>query len=220
MNIDNEIKYHIVERLKHLKSIGLGGIYSGDGTVVPSSSVDAKTFSTIEEVFKSTAICEDCELCKNTAQRLNSYGALNDNAKIIVLLNPESLINDDEREQLSKIITGGLKLDMDKDVYVTSTVKCLPATDEAIEDKSYIECIKYLQAEVSIVKPKVIMAFGEEPAKVLIDFGSDLNTLRGRAFDALGVKTVATYSLKSLLEDSELKKGTWQDLQIVLELIN
>lgn len=226
MNYIDEIKYQLTEKLNHLSSIGLEGLTLEEPkleAVKISSEPERKekVFTSISEVLKAASICKDCALGELDDCRVPlNLEIKSSTAKVFVIVDSMSFTNSEEQEQLGKIIAGGLKLDIKKDVYVASNLKCSPFESNSVSDESYIECFKYLQAELNILKPQVVMVFGEEPSKYFIDYNKNLASLRGLVHNVLGFKAVSTYSLKELLKDPELKKGTWQDLQLILKHIN
>lgn len=224
MNYIDEIKYQLTERLNHLSSIGVEGIAFKhcEAVSIDETSIEAEeVFTTIGDVLEAASTCKDCSLGENNRDRVTvTFDGKVETVKVLAIVDPESFLNIEEQEQLEKIIAGGLKLDFKKDVYVTANLKCTPLVDNPAGDESYIECFKYLQAELKILKPQVVMVFGEEPSRYFIDYNNNLASLRGRVHNVLGFKTVSTYGLEALLKDPELKKGTWQDLQLILKHLN
>lgn len=112
-------------------------------------------------------------------------------------------------------------------VYITNIVKCALKPGIPLQQDWIDSCILYLLAQISKIKPKVIMTLGADATNGLL--GNPLNTkigdLRGRAHDYMGTHIVPTYHPSYLLrgggvehkhygrviEDFELAKFIWED---------
>jgi len=83
-------------------------------------------------------------------------------------------------------------------------------------------CRPYLQAQIAIVKPKVIVALGKfaiagllgrEPASVA------MNEVRGQWEEVAGIPTMLTYNPSYLLHNNTLqtKRKLWEDMLEVMQ---
>jgi uracil-DNA glycosylase len=78
-----------------------------------------------------------------------------------------------------------------KETYVTNTVKCWPPHDRKPDDDERKACLKYLDAELEIVKPRYVLLVGVIPATLIGANGVGPN--RGKLFDFNGAKAMVTY---------------------------
>lgn len=91
---------------------------------------------------------------------------------------------------------------------------------ETIENELGI-CIAYLNKQISIVKPKVIVFLGPLPLRLLLN-KRGISKHRGEWLEYMGVKIMPTYHPALLLREtqrdpnSQCKRETWNDLQLVM----
>ena len=71
----------------------------------------------------------------------------------------------------------GLRRDQ---VYLTTAIKCLPQKDQELSSEEIAACAPYLQRQVALLQPKVILALGHNAAQSLLDTHEAMDSLRGR----------------------------------------
>lgn len=109
-----------------------------------------------------------------------------------------------------------------EDVYVTNVVKCVPAAGAAPERTCEQSCQSFLQREIALVQPRMILAMGEIAARAMLGTEGSVVRLRGRWHpsrfqDGSGKAIPVMVSLhpRYLLAQPAMKKAAWQDLQAV-----
>ena len=125
---------------------------------------------------------------------------------------------------LDKIIAAmGLKR---SDVFIANILKCRPPDNRDPRPDEIISCLPYLQRQIEIIKPEIIVALGAHAAKTLLNTNEPIGQLRGsfRQY-CLGnmapIKLMATYHPSYLLRNysDENRRKVWQDMKkVVLEL--
>ncbi|MEO0973932.1 MAG: uracil-DNA glycosylase, partial [Pseudomonadota bacterium] len=84
------------------------------------------------------------------------------------------------------------------------------------------QCTPYLQRQIALIAPRVIIALGRIAAQRLLGVDTPLGRLRGRVHqwqtDGGTVPVVVTYHPAYLLRSPSEKRKAWQDLQLVMEL--
>jgi DNA polymerase len=107
-------------------------------------------------------------------------------------------------------------------VYVTNAVKCCPQPAAVPGDDSIRCCRAHLMREIELVRPGVVCAMGEVAVRSLVDAPETLVRMRGRFHpcrqrNSAGepFQVMATFHPRFLLQNVELKKAAWQDLQLV-----
>ncbi|HEX2254779.1 MAG TPA: uracil-DNA glycosylase, partial [Thermoanaerobaculia bacterium] len=116
-------------------------------------------------------------------------------------------------ELLTKII-GAIGLGRD-DVYIANVVKCRPPGNrDPLPDESGA-CRGYLERQIDLVRPRVIVALGRVAAQTLLASELPLGRLRGRWHTVRGIPTRATYHPAALLRNASWKRPTWEDMQLV-----
>ena len=102
-----------------------------------------------------------------------------------------------------------------EDVYITNVVKCRPPNNRDPQPDETAACRSFLERQVELIAPRVIVALGRVAAQQLLETRESLGRLRGRWHDVGGVPVRVTYHPAALLRDSSYKRATWEDMQIV-----
>ncbi len=108
-------------------------------------------------------------------------------------------------------------------VYATSIVKCRPPLSRLPLPEEVAQCAAYLQREIALIQPKVIVAMGRVAIQHVLQEHPDALTLplgkqRGVVYHYLGVPVVVTYAPKMLLRASSDKGKAWADLCLALDV--
>ncbi len=118
-----------------------------------------------------------------------------------------------------------------EDVYIANVVKCRPPGNRTPERDECETCSPFLMRQISVIKPKVIVALGAVAAKNLLAMNASMSELRGRFYDFLpagarssdpswpGTKLAVTYHPAFLLRDPRQKGEAWKDLQMVMKFL-
>lgn len=103
-------------------------------------------------------------------------------------------------------------------VYRTNVCKCPCAEAEQAHGEQV--CQGYLQREVTLVQPRVVLAMGAVAARAALGREVSLLRVRGRLHPSRFVdrsgqplKVMVSFHPRSLLEQPAMKKAAWQDLQ-------
>lgn len=112
-------------------------------------------------------------------------------------------------------------------VYIANIVKCRPPGNRTPEREECETCSPFLMRQISVIKPKVLVALGATAAKTLLAMNSSMTQLRGRFYDFRpagvrdphwdGCKLAVTYHPAFLLRDPRQKGEAWKDLQMVMK---
>ena len=100
------------------------------------------------------------------------------------------------------------------DVYSTTIFKCAAPEDISIRP----QCDRLIHTQITLVKPKIIVAFGEFAAQAVLQSNEPMEVLlRGKHYYAGGVALVIpSYSPQELLADPRLKATLWKELKMAL----
>jgi len=71
---------------------------------------------------------------------------------------------------------------------------------------------EYFNRQISLIQPKLIVAFGEKAAQTLLGSSEPLDALRGKVHQYQGVSVVASYAPSHLLQHTQGKAKAWADL--------
>ncbi len=111
------------------------------------------------------------------------------------------------------IVAMGLKRE---EVYIANIVKCRPPGNRTPEPEEANTCVQFLNKQIEVVRPEVIVALGATAATYLLGQRQPLAGLRGRVHQFRGTKLIVTYHPAFLLRDPRQKKEAWADLQIAM----
>jgi DNA polymerase len=124
---------------------------------------------------------------------------------------------------LTKIIqTMGLGRDK---VYIANVLKCRPDTPgQSVGNRpptpdEMNTCKPYLLAQISVIRPKVIVALGATAINGLLGKNPGITKLRGKWQDFNGVPLMPTFHPAYLLRNQALseKRKVWEDMLVVME---
>ena len=116
-------------------------------------------------------------------------------------------------ELLNKIIQAiGLTRER---VYIANVVKCRPPGNRDPQPDEAAACRPFLERQIDLVQPKVIVALGRVAAQALLGTDQPLGRMRGRWTTVRGVPTMVTYHPAALLRNAAWKRPTWEDMQLV-----
>ena len=116
-------------------------------------------------------------------------------------------------ELLTKII-GAIGLERES-CYIANIVKCRPPGNRDPLPDEVAECRGYLERQIDLIRPKVIVALGRVAAQTLLQTDQPLGRLRGHWHRVRGVPTRVTYHPAALLRNASWKRPTWDDMQVV-----
>ena len=99
-----------------------------------------------------------------------------------------------------------------ENVYIANVLKCRPPNNRTPEPREVDACRPYLDRQIELIKPKVIVALGKSAATTLLDMEATIASLRGRVHRYAGVPLVVTYHPAYLLRNLPDKQKAWEDL--------
>ena len=198
--------------LSYLQAMGLEGVpgYKEKGP-------------TLEDIRREMGDCKRCRLHKS--RRNIVFGSGNPRA-ILVFVGEGPGREEDMQglpfvgaagEMLTRIIERVLNMER-KDVYIANVVKCRPPNNRTPRPDEIAACLPFLERQLEVIGPKVIVALGSVAAQSLIGTKEGITALRGRFHYYRGDTVVMpTYHPAYLLRNPGRKKETYQDMLMVKE---
>jgi uracil-DNA glycosylase family 4 len=120
-------------------------------------------------------------------------------------------------ELLTKIIQA---IDRTREqVYIANVVKCRPPGNRDPQPDEVATCRGYLDQQIALVRPRVLVALGRVAAQTLLGNDSPIGRMRGQWFQVQGIPTMVTYHPAALLRNPALKRPTWEDMQQVRDFL-
>lgn len=166
----------------------------------------------------------DCRRCKLSKGRKNIvFGEGNPGAYLMFIGEAPGRDEDlqgrpfvGEAGQLLNSLIGRMGFSRE-DVYIGNIVKCRPPMNNDPEDDEIEACIPFMERQVEIISPKVIMALGRISAHALSGGKVPITRLRGNFLEYKGIPLMPTFHPAYLLRNKEDKKLVWEDALKVLK---
>jgi DNA polymerase len=196
-------------------------------SATPSAArpLDPKVQEALAAVAQRVSACTRCpELVANRSRTVFADGPAN--AELMFI--GEAPGEDEDRQGrpfvgragqlLNKIIVGGMKMRRE-DVYICNIVKCRPPANRAPSPEEAANCREYLDAQIDLVKPRVICCLGGIASHFLLDDPTPVGKLRGHWFDYRGIPVRITYHPAYLLRNytADARQKVWDDVLKVVE---
>ncbi|AXL51240.1 DNA polymerase [Paraburkholderia caffeinilytica] len=170
-----------------------------------------------DALSERVAACERCRLCE---KRTNTVFGVGDRNADWMLIGEAPGENEDRLGepfvgQAGKLLDNMLRaltLARDSNVYIANVIKCRPPGNRNPEPDEVARCEPYLQRQVALVKPKLIVALGRFAAQSLLKTDASISSLRGRVHEYEGVPVIVTYHPAYLLRSLPDKAKAWADL--------
>lgn len=175
-------------------------------------------YDTLDDLKKEIQECKRCKLCNDKKNIVLGFG--NENADIMFigesLCKTENGLQDDKTGKLINQAFLGIGLNID-DVYFANIVKCITMNNKNLDKECVISCMDYLRNQVLIVKPKIIVLFGNVALKNILGEDYSITSVRGNWIEKKGILYMPTFHPAALFKNENLKIDFWRDLKLVLE---
>ena len=105
-------------------------------------------------------------------------------------------------------------------VYIANVLKCRPPGNRDPNPTEAAECLPYLERQIALLKPKIMLAVGRIAAQNLLHTDKTLGSLRQQVhrFGASSVPLIVTYHPGYLLRTPTDKRKTWEDLKFARDV--
>jgi uracil-DNA glycosylase family 4 len=167
------------------------------------------------------AVCRLCPLCEKRTQTVPGEGKTL--APDILFIGEAASADDDRQGQPFLGASGELLTRMitamgysREEVFITTICKCHPPESRHPTLAEMQACLPYLCAQISAIRPRVLVALGATTVKGLLDASTGVSRLRGVWTTFQGIPMMPTYHPSHLLRYPDTKKDAWEDLKKVL----
>lgn len=126
--------------------------------------------------------------------------------------------------QLLDKIMASVGLDTNRHMLIVNVVKCRPPENRAPRQDEVDACLPYLQRQIALLKPKVVLLLGATSLKHIDPGKKDFSMANeaGRFFmlgDYPGVQFMVLYHPAALLYNARLKPDMWNHVQALRDLL-
>ena len=164
-----------------------------------------------------------CDRCELHATRMNTvFGA--GNAAADWMFVGEAPGAEEDRQGLPFVGRAGQLLNAmlsaigmgREEVYIANVLKCRPPDNRTPLPEEMATCQPYLEEQIALLQPRVIITLGAVAAKALLDVTTGITRLRGKWMSFRGIDLMPTFHPAYLLRNPSAKREAWEDLKAVL----
>ena len=175
--------------------------------------------TTLEEIASKIARCTRCTLARTRNNVVPGMGVENPDVLVI----GEGPGYDEDKQGLPFVGKAGILLDkmlaaigLDRktNCYIANIVKCRPPQNRDPFPQEQDACFSFLEAQINILKPKMILCMGKISSNKMLNQKSPIGTLRGQIFEYNNIPLMVTYHPSALLRNEQLKRPAWDDLKM------
>ena len=180
----------------------------------PPAGIESMDWDALRESVRE---CRRCPLCEQRKQAV--FGVGNESAPWLFVGEGPGADEDEKGEpfvgQAGKLLDSmlaALRLARGREVYIANVVKCRPPGNRVPAPEEAAACAPYLDRQIGLIRPKIIVALGKTAAIRLTGNESSLASLRGKVHDYRGIPLVISYHPAYLLRNLPDKAKAWEDL--------
>ena len=120
--------------------------------------------------------------------------------------------------QLLDAMLGAMGLSRHEQVYIANVLKCRPPQNRDPLGPEVRSCQPFLQRQITLLRPRIIVAMGRFAAQSLLQSTEPLASLRGAVQHYGEVPLIVTYHPAYLLRNPIEKRKVWDDLKLALQI--
>jgi uracil-DNA glycosylase family 4 len=170
------------------------------------------------ELKAAVAGCTRCALHQSRTQTV--FGVGNENADWMIIGEAPGAEEDRRGEpfvgRAGKLLDEMLRAVNQgrESVFIANILKCRPPNNRDPRPEESAECRTYLERQIELVQPKIIIAVGRIAAQLLLDTDTPVGRLRGKSHFLGNTPLVVTYHPAYLLRSPSQKRKAWDDLRL------
>jgi uracil-DNA glycosylase family 4 len=161
--------------------------------------------------------CTDCGLCKQRKQAVFGVG---DRQGPWLFVGEGPGADEDEQGEpfvgkagrLLDSMLAAIGLKRGREVYIANVVKCRPPGNRDPSPEEAVACAAYLDRQIELIKPRLIVALGKVAATRLLGTEASLASRRGRVHRYRDIPVVVMYHPSYFLRSPAEKARGWEDL--------
>ncbi len=213
------------QRRAYLQALGIDVWVPSDqpqsGAEPPGESSDIGAMEW-PELRTSVAACTRCPLHVSRTQTV--FGVGNENADWLIVGEAPGAEEDRRGEpfvgRAGKLLTEMLRAAGQErgQVFIANILKCRPPNNRDPEAEESAACRHYLERQIALIQPKIILAVGRIAAQQLLDTDTPVGRLRGQLHHLGGIPLVVTYHPAYLLRSPTQKRKAWQDICLAMDV--
>jgi len=170
---------------------------------------------------------QTCTKCKLHSGRQNAVFGEGDPTARVMFIGEAPGTSDDESgrpfvgpagQLLDRILEAAMGLQR-SEVFIANLNKCWPPGNRAPEADEVAACLPYLEQQVQLVQPEVLVCLGRTAAQNLLGSTESLAVMRSKDQSYNGVPVIVTWHPAYLLREPAKKRETWEDIKRINKLL-
>lgn len=200
----------------------------GSFDAIPTTKSQPISPGTYDSLDSLAAHCNRCQRCDLAASRTNVVVSRGSATAPVFIIGEGPGQQEDEQGkpfvgksgQLLEKILAAVRLDTEKDVYISNIVKCRPPGNRVPSADEMAACKGYLLEQIRLVDPKIILLTGATAVKGITGDKTGITKIRGQWMEWEGRLCMPIFHPAYLLRNPSREKGSpkwlmWQDIQAV-----
>jgi DNA polymerase len=178
----------------------------------------------LDELRAQCLNCKKCGLCETRNNVV--FGMGNPNAKVLFI--GEGPGENEDLQGKPFVGRGGMLLDKmlavvdlsrDKNIYIANMVKCRPPKNRDPEETEVAACRPWLEEQIRIIDPKIIVCLGRVSAIRFIDPNFKVTKEHGQFIEKDGRLVMGTFHPAAILRNPNQKPAAMEDFFALQEKI-
>ena len=191
--------------------------------ITQNISTENTNLESLNEIVKK---CKKCNL--HITRKNTVFGEGNPDSNIMLIGEAPGREEDEVGRpfigRAGKLLNEFLKsIGLNRDlVFIVNTIKCRPPENRDPEIVEIDACSNYLDQQINIIKPKVLVLLGKIAANRLLGEDIPMSKLRLKKFfiEKYDIPIIVFYHPAYILRSPSQKKKVWDDLQYLKGIIN
>ena len=170
----------------------------------------------LNELRSECLNCKNCKLCETRTNVV--FGTGNPDSKILFI--GEGPGENEDLQGLPFVGRGGMLLDKmlsvvdlsrEKNIYIANMVKCRPPKNRDPEESEVAACRPWLEKQIEIIDPKIIVCLGRVSAIRFIDPNFKVTKEHGQFIEKDGRLVMGTFHPAAILRNPNQKPAAMED---------
>ena len=185
---------------------------------IPVPNVVEPSHETLSELQEWLASSAALPLASATAKRILPHGP--ENAAVMLLSDSPSLEDLGAGQpiggaawEFTKKMLAAINVSVD-DAY-SASLSCFNSPGVRMSKEERAACAEIAKRHIALAKPKRLLLLGDGPSQALL--GKPLAQARGHVHKIEGVRAVATFHPRQLIQNNANKSYAWKDLLLLME---
>lgn len=180
------------------------------------------------DINKLQQIVASCTECSISRQRKKTVCSTKNTHEKWLFLGEASDQNEDVSNQPFVGMAGmllnnmlfSLNMTRVRDACLTNLMQSSSFEKQSFSSEEVMSCHVYLQKQIEMIKPRIIVALGRYASKVLLGSQENVAQLRLREHFYMQIPVVVTYHPAYLLKNLHVKMQAWEDLLYAQEILS